>query len=202
MQMPSIFVFTHDSIGLGQDGPTHQPMEQIASLRAMPEFTDFRPADANETAAAWQVILERKQARFSCAFTAGPARSRSGEKYDILNGVRHGAYVLRTAEVLAGRGVDCDRKRSESDLESAAVLESQGMHVRVVSMPSWRLFDEQTGRISDENTAVGVPRLVVEAASTDLAGGRSRATAVMCWDWIDLAHLRRARSRWINLDSM
>ena len=164
MQAPSTFVFTHDSIGLGQDGPTHQPVEQIASLRAIPEFTDFRPADANETAAAWQVILERRKPSF-LALSRQDLPVLDPEKYDILNGVRHGAYVLRDG----GGSADVVLIATGSEVslvqKAAAVLESQGLHVRVVSMPSWRLFDGQTEEYKKQVLLTGVPRLVVEAAS-------------------------------------
>ncbi len=164
MQTPSTFVFTHDSIGLGQDGPTHQPVEHLASLRAIPEFTDFRPADANETAAAWQVILERRKPSF-LALSRQDLPILDGTKYDILNGVRHGAYVLQDGSsspdvVLIATG-------SEVSLiqKAATELESQGMHARIVSMPSWRLFHEQPEAYQRKILPAGVPRLVVEAGS-------------------------------------
>ena len=164
MQTPSTFVFTHDSIGLGEDGPTHQPVEHLAALRAIPEFTDFRPADANETAAAWQVILERRKPAF-LALSRQDLPVLDGEKHDILNGVRHGAYVLEDGSsspdvVLVATG-------SEVSLVSkaAAELKSQGIHARIVSMPSWRLFHEQPEAYQRKILPAGVPRLVVEAGS-------------------------------------
>ncbi|MHB8302321.1 MAG: transketolase [Acidobacteriaceae bacterium] len=164
MQTPSTFVFTHDSIGLGEDGPTHQPVEHLAALRAIPEFADFRPADANETAAAWQVILERRKPAF-LALSRQDLPILDGEKHDILNGVRHGAYVLNDGGpspdvVLVATG-------SEVSLitKAAAELESQGMHARIVSMPSWRLFHEQPQEYQRKVLLTGVPRLVVEAGS-------------------------------------
>ncbi len=164
MQTPSTFVFTHDSIGLGEDGPTHQPIEHLAALRAIPEFTDFRPADANETAAAWQVILELRKPAF-LALSRQDLPVLDGEKHDILNGVRHGAYVLEDDSsspdvVLVATG-------SEVSLvtKAAAELKSQGIHARIVSMPSWRLFHEQPEAYQRKILPVGVPRLVVEAGS-------------------------------------
>jgi transketolase len=164
MQTPSTFVFTHDSIGLGEDGPTHQPIEHLASLRAIPEFTDFRPADANETAAAWQVILERRKPAF-LALSRQDLPILDGEKLDILNGVRHGAYVLEDGSsspdvVLVATG-------SEVSLvtKAAVELKSQGIHTRIVSMPSWRLFHEQPEAYQRKVLPAGVPRLVVEAGS-------------------------------------
>jgi transketolase len=164
MQIPSIFVFTHDSIGLGQDGPTHQPVEQISSLRAIPEFTDFRPADANETAAAWQIILERRKPAF-LALSRQNLPVLDPEKYDIFEGVRHGAYVLETG----GNSPDVAMIATGSEvsliLDAAKALESQGIHARVVSMPSWRLYDAQPEQYQRSILPAGVPRLVVEAGS-------------------------------------
>ena len=164
MQTPSIFVFTHDSIGLGQDGPTHQPVEQIASLRAIPEFTDFRPADANETSAAWQVILESRKPSF-LALSRQDLPVLDPDKYDILNGVRHGAYVLQDGGSSADVVLIATGSEVNLILKAAAVLESQGTHARVVSMPSWRLFDSQPEEYQRKILLSGVPRLVVEAAS-------------------------------------
>lgn len=164
MQVPSTFVFTHDSIGLGQDGPTHQPVEQIASLRAIPEFTDFRPADANETAASWQVILERRKPSF-LALSRQNLPVLDPTKHDILNGVRHGAYVLQEG----GTSPDVVLIATGSEVsliqQAAAKLESQGVHARVVSMPSWRLFEEQDEAYQRQVLLSGVPRLAVEAGS-------------------------------------
>jgi transketolase len=164
MEVPSIFVFTHDSIGLGQDGPTHQPVEQLASLRAIPELTDFRPADANETAAAWQVILERRKPSF-LALSRQDLPVLDPAKFDILNGVRHGAYVLQGGGSAADVVLIATGSEVSLILQAAAALESQGMHVRVVSMPSWRLFDSQPEGYKKQILLAGVPRLVVEAAS-------------------------------------
>ncbi len=165
MQVPSTFVFTHDSIGLGQDGPTHQPIEQLASLRAIPEFTDFRPADANETAASWQVILERRRPAF-LALSRQDLPVLDAEKHDILDGVRHGGYVLDDGGdspdvVLIATG-------SEVSLivQAAAALQRQGTRARVVSMPSYCLFEEQSEEYQRKVLLSGVPRLVVEAGAT------------------------------------
>ncbi len=164
MQTPSTFVFTHDSIGLGQDGPTHQPVEQISSLRAIPEFTDFRPADANETAAAWQVILERRKPSF-LALSRQDLPVLDGEKYDILAGVRQGAYVLQDGGAAPDVVLIATGSEVSLILAAAAKLESQGTHARVVSMPSWRLFDAQPEAYQRKVLLSGVPRLVVEAGS-------------------------------------
>ncbi len=106
MQAHSIFVFTHDSIGLGEDGPTHQPIEQLMMLRAVPDLTDFRPADANETAACWRLALERKAPCFFALSAAGSAGDRSHRSTDVYGGVSKGAYILEDAAESAG---DSDR---------------------------------------------------------------------------------------------
>ena len=97
MKVLSIFVFTHDSIGLGEDGPTHQPIEQLMMLRALPQLTDFRPADANETAAAWRLALERKSPCFF-ALSRQDLPVIDASRSNIYEGVSKGAYVLEDAE--------------------------------------------------------------------------------------------------------
>jgi len=164
MQTPSTFVFTHDSIGLGQDGPTHQPVEQISSLRAIPEFTDFRPADANETAAAWRVILERRKPAF-LALSRQNLPVLDPEKVDILAGVRQGAYVLQDGGASPDVVLIATGSEVSLIMEAAEKLASQGTHARVVSMPSWRLFNEQSDAYQRKVLLSGVPRLVVEAGS-------------------------------------
>jgi transketolase len=160
-----LFVWSHDSVGVGEDGPTHQPIEQLAALRAMPGLRVIRPADANETAAAWRVHLEG---------TGPTALVLSRQKLPVLAGtaalgaagVAAGAYVLDGEEadsalVLVGTG-------SEVSLcvDAAAVLRSRGVSTRVVSMPCWELFEART---PEERAAVlppGVPTLAVEAATS------------------------------------
>ncbi|HWF66983.1 MAG TPA: transketolase C-terminal domain-containing protein, partial [Acidobacteriaceae bacterium] len=156
---------THDSIGLGQDGPTHQPIEQLSSLRAMPDMTDFRPADANETAAAWQVTLERRKPSFF-ALSRQDLPVLDGEKHDILNGVRHGAYVLNDGGASPDVVLIATGSEVSLILKAAAALEAKGTHARVVSMPSYTLFEEQTEEYQQTVLPRGVPRLVVEAGST------------------------------------
>ena len=168
MQTPSLFVFTHDSIGLGEDGPTHQPVEQLASLRAMPGLTDFRPADANETAAAWQVAIERRRPAFF-ALSRQDLPVLDPARVDILNGVRHGAYVLEQGSstpdvILLSSGSEV------SLVQKAAVeLKAQGIVARVVSMPSMRIFEEQPEEYKSRVFPDRLPVLAVEAGSP------------MCW---------------------
>jgi transketolase len=166
MKTHSIFIFTHDSIGLGEDGPTHQPVEHLMSLRAMPNLTVMRPADANETVACWRVALERK----------GPcALALTRQKIPVIDhlqriheGVPHGAYVLAEAE---GERPDVILIASGSEvslaLKARELLAQRGVQARVVSMPSWRLFEEQKQAYRDSVLPPAVTaRVAVEAGAT------------------------------------
>jgi transketolase len=164
MQAHSLFIFTHDTIALGEDGPTHQPIEQLMGLRAVPGLTDFRPADANETAAAWRLALERKGPCFF-ALTRQNLPVIDPAAHDLYAGVSKGAYILQEAEkpqlVLIGAGSEvwpC--------LEAAKLLAAEGIQARVVSFPSWKLFEEQSAEYKASVLPAGVPRLAVEAGST------------------------------------
>jgi transketolase len=164
MQVHSLFVFTHDSIALGEDGPTHQPVEQLMGFRAIPGLTDFRPADANETAAAWKLALERKGPSFF-ALTRQDLPVIDPAAHDLYAGVSKGAYVLEDASkpqvVLIGAGSEvwpC--------VEAAKLLAAGGISARVVSFPSWKLFDEQSAEYKASVLPVGVPKLAVEAGAT------------------------------------
>ncbi len=152
----SIFVFTHDSIGLGEDGPTHQPVEQLASLRAMPGLTVIRPADANETAEAWQAALE---ARGPVALVLSrqplPILPRGGK-------LKYGAYAIADAPdpdvILIGSGSEVSLC-----LDAARALTGHGVRARVVSAPSWTLFDAQSARYQSDLLPMLTPKVVVEA---------------------------------------
>lgn len=159
----SIFVFTHDSIGLGEDGPTHQPIEHLMMLRAVPDLTDYRPADANETAACWRLALERNGASFF-ALSRQDLPIIDPATHDVYAGVSKGAYILEDAPnpqvILIGTGSEvwpC--------VEAKKQLDSQGIAARVVSMPSWEIFDEQSPEYKDSVLPAGVPKLAVEAGS-------------------------------------
>jgi transketolase len=164
MEVHSLFVFTHDSIGVGEDGPTHEPIEHLMALRALPHFTDFRPADANETAAAWRLALERKG---PCFFAL------SRQNLPVIDPATHnayaevskGAYVLEDAAnpqvVLIGAGSEV-----WPVVEAAKLLAAEGIRARVVSFPSWKIFEEQTAEYKASVLPAGVPRLAVEAGST------------------------------------
>jgi transketolase len=166
MQLRSIYVFTHDSIFLGEDGPTHQPIEQLASLRTIPNLSLIRPADANETAVAWRVAIERKDGPVALALTRQKLPVIDREKYASAEGLVQGAYILADAE---GKNPDVILIASGSEvsvaLEAHEKLVAEGVAARVVSMPSWDLFEKQTQDYRDEvlppeTTA----RLAIEAA--------------------------------------
>ncbi|MDB5726063.1 MAG: transketolase, partial [Novosphingobium sp.] len=138
-----VFVFTHDSIGVGEDGPTHQPIEQLAALRAIPGLDTIRPGDANETAVAWKVALTHTNEPTALIFSRQAIPTLDRTKYAPAAGLAHGGYILADSEgqpdiILIGAG-------SELPLVVAAheQLVSEGVRSRVVSLPSWYLFEKQ-----------------------------------------------------------
>jgi transketolase len=139
-----IFVFTHDSIGLGEDGPTHQPIEHLAALRAIPDLMVIRPADANETAIAWQVALETKNSPVALIFSRQSLPVIDQQKYNSAHGLRQGAYIVSGCSqekpdvILMGTGSELHLL-----LEAKEILTSQGLEINVVSMPCWELFNQQ-----------------------------------------------------------
>jgi transketolase len=164
MEASSLFVFTHDSIGVGEDGPTHEPIEHLMALRAVPHMTDFRPADANETAAAWRLALERKGPCFF-ALTRQDVPVIDAASRDVLGGVSKGAYVLEDVAnpqvLIIGTGSEV-----QLALGAAKLLAAEGMRARVVSFPSWRIFEEQSAAYKSSVLPAGVPKLAVEAGAT------------------------------------
>lgn len=167
MEIPAIYVYTHDSIGLGEDGPTHQPIEQLASLRAVPNLVLLRPADANEVLEAWKVIMQLKKEPAALVLTRQALPTFDRSKYGPASGVAKGAYVLADAEggkldvILIGTG-------SEVSLCVTAYeqLKSEGIKARVVSMPSWDLFEQQDKSYRGQVLPPQVKaRVAVEAAS-------------------------------------
>jgi transketolase len=164
MKVHAFFVFTHDSIGLGEDGPTHQPVEQLMMLRALPEITDFRPADANETAAAWRLAIERSGPSFF-ALSRQDLPVIDPATHDAYADVSKGAYVLEDADnpqvVLIGTGSEL-----WTAVDAAKLLAGEGIKARVVSMPSWRIFEEQPAAYKAGVLPAGVPKLAVEAGAT------------------------------------
>jgi transketolase len=137
-------VFTHDSIGVGEDGPTHQPIEHLASLRAMPGLLTIRPGDANEIAEAWRLIMELRHDPAVLVLSRGPMRTLDRTVYAPADGLRRGAYVL--ADPKEGNfDVIIMATGTEVALAVAAFeqLSGEGVRARVVSMPSWNLFERQ-----------------------------------------------------------
>lgn len=163
MSTHSLFVFTHDSVGLGEDGPTHQPVEHLMALRAIPQFTDFRPADANETAACWQLAVERKSASFM-ALSRQDLPVLDAEKYKVHEGVRKGAYALDNS----GKDIILIATGSEVSLilKAAEELKSAGINATVVSMPSFKIYDEQSDEYKASLLPENTPKLAVEAGAT------------------------------------
>ena len=150
MELPVVYIWTHDSISLGEDGPTHQPVEQLAALRAMPGMIVMRPADANEVVEAWRVIMACRDRPISLVLTRQAVPTFDRSRCAAAAGLACGAYVLADAPdqqpevLLLGTG-------SEVALCLAAYeqLKAEGVHARVVSMPSWELFEQQS---------TGIPR--------------------------------------------
>ena len=167
MEQPAIYIFTHDSVGLGEDGPTHQPIEQLAALRAIPGLVDLRPADANETVEAWRFAMEHTDGPTFLALTRQALPHLDRETLAPASGLRKGAYVLADAEggtpdvILIATGSEVSIA-----LEARERLRGEGVKARVVSMPSWALFAQQPRPYRDEVLPPAVTaRVAVEAAS-------------------------------------
>ena len=168
MEIPTIWIFTHDSIGLGEDGPTHQPVEQLASLRAIPGLITLRPADAAEVVEAWRVVMQLRHEPALMALTRQAVPTLDRTRYASAAGVAQGAYVLAGADsgqpdvLLMATG-------SEVALCVSAYeqLKVEGIQARVVSMPSWELFERQSREYRDQVLPPRVTaRVAVEEAST------------------------------------
>jgi transketolase len=168
MQIPAMFIFTHDSIGVGEDGPTHQPIEQLASLRAMPNLIVLRPGDANEVTEAWKIIAKQQHTPVALVLTRQNLPTLDRSKYAPASGVAKGAYVLADAEggkpqvILIGTG-------SELSLcvEAYEKLKAEGIKARVVSMPTWEIFERQDAAYKESVLPSDVTaRVSVEMAAT------------------------------------
>ncbi|PMS35836.1 transketolase [Trinickia symbiotica] len=185
MEVPVIYVFTHDSIGLGEDGPTHQPVEQLATLRAVPGLTVLRPADANEVVEAWRIALNNVRRPSALVLSRQPLPTIDRQRYAAAEGVRRGAYVV--ADPDDGRAPQVLLLATGSEVaicvEVYERLKGEGIGARVVSMPSWDIFERQ----DDGYKASVLPpeidaRVAVEQAATlgwDRYVGRTGAKIVM-----------------------
>jgi transketolase len=167
-ELPVVYVWTHDSIALGEDGPTHQPVEHLAALRAMPNLVLIRPADATETVVAWRVALARRHGPTALVLTRQKVPVIDRAVHAPADGLRHGAYVLAEAAggapdlVLIGTGSEVHLA-----LGAQATLAKEGVRARVVSMPSWELFQAESREYRDAVLPPTVSRrLAVEAGAT------------------------------------
>jgi transketolase len=168
MELPVVYVFTHDSIGVGEDGPTHQPIEQLATLRSIPGLVVLRPADANEVAEAWKVIMKLHHEPAALILTRQALPTIDRNKFASAAGVAQGAYVLADAPdgkpqvLLLATGSEVSLC-----LDAFERLKAEGIKARVVSMPSWELFDDQPQEYRDRVLLPNVTaRVSVEQAST------------------------------------
>jgi len=168
MELPVIHIFTHDSIGLGQDGPTHQPVEHLASLRAIPGLDVIRPCDANEVAEAWRVAIDRRHGPVALVLTRQDVPVIDRSRYASAEGLRRGGYVLADAEgsapelILIATGSEVALA-----LEAYETLAAEGVRARVVSLPAWDLFDRQPDEYRESVLPSAVSaRVSIEEAST------------------------------------
>ncbi len=184
MEVPTIFVFTHDSIGVGEDGPTHQPIEHLATLRAIPGLDTIRPADANETAEAWKVALSQTSGPTALIFSRQALPTLDREKYAAASGLAKGAYILDDVDdgepdiILIATGSEVAMV-----VDAHEKLAAEGVKSRVVSMPSWYLFERQDAEYRDSVFPPNVrARLAVEQAGSmgwDRYVGHDGATITM-----------------------
>jgi len=168
MELPVVFVFTHDAMGDGEDGPTHQPVEQLASLRAMPGLITLRPGDANEVVESFRYIMQLRHQPVVLALSRQALPTLDRSKYALPNGVAHGAYVLADAPgsdpevIIIGSGSEVSLA-----VEAHETLVAEGIRSRVVSMPSWEIFDHQTKEYRNSVLPPSVSaRVAVEQGST------------------------------------
>jgi transketolase len=178
MRLPVLWVYSHDSVALGEDGPTHQPVEHLAALRAIPGLTVLRPSDAAETVEAWRVAVEEIDGPVVLILTRQNVPVLDRSALGAANGVDRGAYVLAEADggeqavaTIVGTGSEV-----AVALEARALLAAEGVHARVVAMPSWELFAAQDDAYRDAVLPPGQPKVSVEAG---IAQGWER--------WVDRA---------------
>jgi len=166
MKIRPIFVYTHDSIGLGEDGTTHQPIEQLISLRSIPNLVVIRPGDANETSHAWRVALEHTTGPVALVLTRQGLPVIDQEKYASAAGLEKGAYILSEAFETPKIILIATGSEVSLAMDTQAKLKESGIPARVVSMPSWELFDQQDKAYRDNVLPPGIrKRLAIETAS-------------------------------------
>jgi len=166
MKLRSIFVFTHDSIGLGEDGPTHQSVEHVASLRLIPNLMVWRPCDTSETAVAWASAVERKHGPSALIFSRQncPFVARSAQQ---IKDIARGGYVLRDSKSTPAAVIMATGSEVGLALQTAERLEEEGIAIRVVSIPSTTVFDQQDPAYKASVLPAGIPRIAVEAGVSD-----------------------------------
>jgi len=173
MKLPVTYVFSHDSIGLGEDGPTHQPVEHLLALRAIPDLLDLRPGDARETAEAWRVAVARQEGPVFLALTRQKVPHLERDEDADAGGVANGGYIFREASNGAPQAI---LLASGSELhlavEARDVLEADGIPTRVVSLPSWHLFGQQSEAYRNRVLPPSVRNRVSIEASTTLGWER------------------------------
>ncbi|HEO8421449.1 transketolase [Niallia sp. FSL W8-0635] len=167
MKLPVTYVFTHDSIAVGEDGPTHEPVEQLASLRAMPGLSIIRPADAKETVAAWQLALESTDTPTALVLTRQNLPTLDLTKAEAYEGVRKGAYTVSTGKDTAQALILASGSEVSLAIKAQAALEEEGISVNVVSMPSWDRFETQSAEYKESVLPESVhARVCIEAGSS------------------------------------
>jgi transketolase len=167
MGLPVIFIGTHDSIGLGEDGPTHQPIEQLATLRATPNVTVIRPADATETVEAWRTAIERQDGPTVLALTRQKVPVLDRTKLGAVEGARRGGYTLLDCPGEPQAIVLATGSEVHVALTAVERLQVEGLRVRLVSLPSWELFDRQDAAYRESVLPANVKaRVSIEAATT------------------------------------
>ncbi len=168
MGLPVTYVFTHDSIAVGEDGPTHEPIEHLAALRAMPNLSTIRPADGNETAAAWKVALESENRPTALVLSRQGLPTIEGTAENAYEGVKKGAYVISKSEKeTADALILATGSEVQLGIEAQKVLKNEGIDVSVVSMPAWDRFDEQSSEYKESVLPKNVKkRVAVEMASS------------------------------------
>jgi len=168
MGLRVIYIFTHDSIGLGEDGPTHQPIEQLIALRAIPNLTVIRPCDANETAQAWRSALKIKNSPVALVLSRQNVPTLDRQEFASADGLHRGAYIIKDPKdkkpdvILIASGSEV-----QIGLDASSILEGKGISARVVSMPSWELFDSQPEEYTNEVLPPDIEvRVTIEAGVT------------------------------------
>ncbi|MGC7646903.1 transketolase [Staphylococcus epidermidis] len=166
MGLNSTFIFTHDSIAVGEDGPTHEPIEQLAGLRSIPNMNVIRPADGNETRVAWEVALESEHTPTSLVLTRQNLPTLDVDKQTVENGVRKGAYIVFETEQQLEYLLLASGSEVNLAVEAAKELEQQGKGVRVISMPNWYAFEQQSSEYKESILPSDVTkRIAIEMAS-------------------------------------